>query len=112
MRRTPFEELDNLQAALQVAQGARPAIDPASAVAFPDLAGLLRRCWDPRKEERPSMDAVMGMLGALIDEYEAAGVGTEMQQRAPEPRTPRTPRAIAEPYEPSAARYQDFAAAT
>ncbi len=110
MRRTPFEELDNLQAALQVAQGARPAIEPASAAAFPGLAGLIRRCWNPRKDERPSMDTVMGMLGALIDEYEAAGVGTEAQR--PEPRAPRTPRPITEDCGPSAANYLEFPSAS
>jgi len=68
-RDKPFAALDNFQAALQVINGARPAVDDEALTRFPEFVELLGQCWQEAPADRPDMTRVMEVLAELIDKY-------------------------------------------
>ena len=62
-RQVPYAGLDGIQAALAVmVRGLRPDIPPHTPPAFADL---IRDCWRPVPDQRPSFTALVPRLEAL-----------------------------------------------
>ncbi|CAI5471762.1 unnamed protein product, partial [Closterium sp. Yama58-4] len=80
-REAPFPNLDFGEVADAVKEGARPIISP---MCPPDLANVMRCCWEGIPPARPSMPQVLAMLkvgrGGQADSGEAGGAGARRRR--------------------------------